>query len=118
MATIIDGIIKTFTATVTVDQYSLTALDGAKVKLATVTTEQTLVGTALAKADQGKDARIQLKNAGGTTYGICAVTISEGVAVYPAAGGKVSTVTEEAGSAYGTALELGVPDQVIEILLA
>lgn len=118
MASIIEGLIKSFTATVTVDQYSVVALDGGKVAPATVTTGQTVVGTALAAADKDDIARIQLANAGGTTFGICAVTVSQGVEVYAAAGGKVSTVTTNAGDAYGVALEEGVPDQVIEILLA
>jgi len=117
MSTNIQSLARTFTATVTIDQYSVVALDVNKVALATVTDAQVIVGTALEAADQGKTARVQLANAGGTTYGICAVTVSAGDDVYAAESGKVSTVTTDS-ILYGQALELGTPDQVIEILLA
>lgn len=117
MSTIIESLSRTFTATVTVDQYSVVAVDLTKVKLATVTDDQVIVGTALEAADQGNALRVQLANSGGTTYGICAVTISAGDDVYTAAGGKVSTVTADS-TKYGTALETGIDGAVIEILLA
>ena len=118
MSTIVPGITKSFTASVTIAQYSVVALDVNKLKVATVTDGDLNLGTALSPADAGDQCNVQLANAGGTTYGICGVTISAADALYVAAAGKVSTVTTDAGSQYATALEDGAPDAVIEIILA
>lgn len=118
MSTNTPGIIRSFTASVTIAQYSVVALALTKLRVATVTDGELKVGTALSAANPDKQLAVQLANAGGTTYAICGVTISAGNTLYGAAAGKVSTVTTDAGSIYGTALMDGAPDAVIEILLA
>ena len=117
-ATTIENLRRTFTATVTIEANNLVVLDVDKVNIATVTTDQTVVGFAERGANAGDEVPVILLNGGGTAYAKCAVTISAGDIVYAASGGAISTVTTDAGSAVGSALMQGDPDDVIEVLLA
>lgn len=121
-STSISGMKRTFTATVTVDQYLLTRLDLGKVNVATKDSTNILVGFADRKIDQATIGPIELINGGGTVLAKAATTVTAGDAVYRASGGKVETaitsVVTVTGDAVGYSLQDAVANDVIEILLA
>lgn len=117
-ATTINNLRRTFTATVTIGQYNLVTLDLDRVGVATVTDAQTVIGLAERAANPGDSVPVILLNGGGTAFAKCSVTVSAGDAVHAATGGSISTVTADAGATVGRALMTGIPNDVIEILLA
>ena len=121
-STSINNVSRTFTATVTVDQYLLTRLDLGKVNVATKDSDDVLVGFSDRKINQSDAGPIQLINGGGTVIAVAATTVTAGDAVYRASGGKIETaitgVVTVTGDAVGHSLQDAVANDEIEILLA
>lgn len=120
-ATQIGTLARTFTATVTIDQYLLTKLDVGKAAVATKAEVQANLGFAKTYAAQNDSIAIELLNGGGTRYGVAASTVTAGNALYAASGGKleaaIANVVTVTGDRIGYSLSTGVADDVIEVLL-
>jgi len=117
----ISGSPKTFTATATLSGYELLALEtDGTVSIATATSSQTEVGFLVGEraVDAGSVAPVRLLNAGGSAYATAAATVTIGDTLYPAASGKVGSTTFTDAPTIGFALNSGVADDVIEVLLA
>lgn len=121
-ATQIGTLARTFTATVTIDQYLLTKLDLGKVAVATADSTDKLVGFAKTYVAQNDSVAVELLSGGGSRFAVAATTVTVGDAVYRASGGKVETAIEGVvtvtGDAIGHSLNSGIADDVIEVLLA
>lgn len=115
--------IRSFTATATLSGYELVALqtDGT-VSIATATGSQSQTEVGFLAGDysvnKGDVAPIKLINSGGTTFGIAAVTLTTGDALYAATTGKLSSATVTNSTKIGVALQGAVANDVIEVLLA
>lgn len=120
-STYIDSLKRSFTATNTLSGYELLALqtDGT-VSIATATSSQTEVGflDGDRSINKGLIAPVRLLNGGGTVHGICVSTVTTGDTLYPATSGKVGSATYTSSPTIGYALQGGVANDVIEILLA
>lgn len=120
-STIIDSLKRTFTTTATLAGYELLALgtDGT-VSIATATSSQTEVGflDGDRSINAGDVAPVRLLNGGGSVYGTAAATVTIGDTLYPASGGKVGSTSFTDSPTIGYALNSGVANDVIEVLLA
>lgn len=121
-STIFDsGMNASFTATATLSAYQLVALEtDGTVSVATATSSQTEVGFLIGErsVSPGESAPIKLLNGGGSVYATAEATVTVGNALYPASAGKVGTTTFTDSPQIGTALNSGVADDDIAVLLA
>lgn len=109
---------RTFTAGAAIAQYLRVKLSSGKlaVAVAGVTDEPVELGVIRDASFADLDVRaVLLRSSGGTTPMVADGAISQGVAVYGAAGGKVSSTAS--GNAIGIALEAaGADNDIIEVL--
>lgn len=119
----IGNLARTFTATVTLEQYAVTKLlANGTVSVATKDPDDIVIGTNQAYAPAQGLASIQLANGGGTRFVTAASTVTIGNELYRASGGKVEAaitgVVTVTGDSLGISLSNGVSGDVVEMLLA
>jgi hypothetical protein len=118
MSQIVLGPYKTFTAGAALAEHLRVKLSSGKLVAAGTGTsdEGVEIGTIVEEAFADGDKRkVHLRSAGGTTKMVAAGPITQGAAVYGAAGGKIDDAAN--GSAIGVALEAATAaNDVIEVV--